>query len=345
MKDGLCNIVGSVILLFIKILHIAFMKGDFKMQSKGKNNGVVAMGQRSTHISSQRMTNNWRREIGENIVEKLLFACAFIAVLSIIVITVFIFYRGLPAISEIGFRDFVLGKEWNPSGKEYGIFPMIIGSVYSTIGAIIIGVPVGVLTAIFLSEIAPKPIVKILKPAVELLAGIPSVVYGFFGLTVFVPLIHEYLGGSGNSLLATSLILGIMILPTIINISVSSINAVPREYKEGSLALGVSHIQTIFRIILPAAKSGILTAVVLGIGRAIGETMAVVLVSGNSPIIPGALTDKLRTMTGHIALEMKYAMGLQEDALFATGVILFVFIMVINFILNILIHKAGDVDE
>lgn len=322
MNDGLCNIVGSVVLLFIKILHIAFMKGDFK-----------------------RMTNNRRREIGENIVEKLLFACAFIAVLSIIVITVFIFYRGLPAISEIGFRDFVLGKEWKPSGKEYGIFPMIIGSVYSTIGAIIIGVPVGILTAIFLSEIAPKPIVKILKPAVELLAGIPSVVYGFFGLTVFVPLIHEYLGGSGNGLLAASLILGIMILPTIINISVSSINAVPMEYKEGSLALGVSHIQTIFRVILPAAKSGILAAIVLGIGRAIGETMAVILVAGNSPIIPTALTDKLRTMTGHIALEMKYAMGLQEDALFGTGVILFIFIMIINLILNILIHKAGGVDE
>lgn len=321
------------------------MKGDFKMQSKGKANGFMAMDQHFFHTSSQGMNNNQRKKFGETMIEKLLFICAFIAVLSIIIITAFIFYKGLPAISEIGLGDFVLGKEWKPSGKEYGIFPMIVGSVYSTIGAIIIGVPVGILTAIFLSEIAPKPIVKIFKPAVELLAGIPSVVYGFFGLTVFVPLIHDHLGGSGNGLLAASLILGIMILPTIINISVSSINAVPKEYKEGSLALGVSHIQTIFRVILPAAKSGILAAIVLGIGRAIGETMAVILVAGNSPIIPTALTDKLRTMTGHIALEMKYAMGLQEDALFGTGVILFIFIMVINFILNILIHRAGDVDE
>ncbi|WP_087677902.1 phosphate ABC transporter permease subunit PstC [Garciella nitratireducens] len=298
-------------------------------------------------MTLKKIRHDWRKKkkIGENLIEKLFFICAFIAVLSIILITMFIFYRGLPAIAEIGFKDFILKKEWRPSAKQYGIFSMIIGSIYSTIGAIIVGVPIGVLTAIFLSEMVPKPIVKILKPCVELLAGIPSVVYGFFGLTVFVPLIHEYLGGSGNSLLATSLILGIMILPTIINISMSSINAVPKEYKEGSLALGVTHIQTIFRVILPAARSGILAAVVLGIGRAIGETMAVVLVSGNSPIVPGALIDKLRTMTGHIALEMKYAMGLQEDALFATGVVLFIFIMIINLILNILTHKAGDMDE
>lgn len=313
------------------------------MQSKIKE--IDAMDQHFSNTSAEMMQNNRRREIGETIVEKFLFVCAFIAVLSIIIITIFIFYEGTPAIFEIGFFDFIFGQEWKPSGEKYGIFPMIVGSLYSTIGAIIIGVPIGIFTAIFLSEIAPKPIVKIVKPAIELLAGIPSVVYGFFGLVVFVPLIHEYLGGSGNSVLATSLILGIMILPTIINISIASINSVPKEYKEGSLALGVSHTQTIFRVILPAAKSGILAAVILGIGRAIGETMAVVLISGNAPIIPTGITDKLRTMTGHITLEMKYAMGLQEDALFATGIVLFVFIMVINLILNVLTNKAGDVDE
>ncbi len=287
-------------------------------------------------------TGNKLGSIGAKAIEKLFFISAAIAVLCIIIITIFIFYRGTPAIFEIGLKDFVFGGEWKPSGKLYGILPMIMGSIYSTLGAIIIGVPIGVFTAIFIAEIVPKKFVRIIQPAVALLAGIPSVVYGFFGLVVFVPIIYKHIGGSGNSLLATSLILGIMILPTIISISVSSINSVPREYKEGALALGASHINTIFKVILPAAKSGILAGVILGIGRAVGETMAVILVSGNAAIIPSSLTDKLRTMTGHIALEMKYAMGLQEDALFATGVILFIFIMIINLILNIMTHKVGE---
>lgn len=285
---------------------------------------------------------NYINKIIEKAAENLFFICAIVAVICVVIITLFIFYRGTPAMFEIGLSDFILGREWKPSGELYGILPMIVGSIYSTIGAIIIGVPIGIFTAVFITEIAPKSFVKVIRPAIELLAGIPSVVYGFFGLVVFVPFVYKYIGGSGNSLIVTSLILGIMILPTIINISVSSINAVPKEYKEGSLALGATQIQTIFNVIIPTAKSGIVAAVILGIGRAIGETMAVILVSGNAPMIPGGITDKIRTMTGHVALEMKYAMGLQEDALFATGVILFIFIIIINIILNIITHKAGE---
>ncbi len=279
---------------------------------------------------------------GEWAVEKLFLICASVSILSVAIITIFIFARGCPAILEIGLGDFLLGREWHPLNDVFGIFPMIVTSIYATIGAIIIGVPIGLLTAVFIAELAPDWMVKIIKPAVELLAGIPSVVYGFFGLLVVVPMIIDRFGGVGNSLLAASIILGVMILPTIINICVSSIQAVPKEYKEGSLAMGVSHIQTIFRVMIPAAKSGILAAIILGIGRAIGETMAVILVAGNKVQIPHSPLDSVRTMTANIAMEMNYAFGLHQDALYGTGVILFIFIMILNIILNVFCLKVGE---
>lgn len=296
----------------------------------------------SSEISKSKMEENKRKKVYENIVEAFFLLCACVAIISVIVITIFIFAKGGPAIFKIGILDFLLGKEWMPSADIYGIYPMIVASIYATIGAILLGVPIGVLTAIFLAEIAPEWLSKLVRPAVELLAGIPSVVYGFFGLVVIVPIIDDVFGGGGNSLLAAILILSVMILPTVVNISETSIKAVPREYKEGSLAMGASHIQTIFKVILPAAKSGILTAVVLGIGRAIGETMAVILVAGNTTLVPHSLLDRVRPMTANIAIEMSYAFGLHQEALFATGVILFIFIIILNIFLNIFIHKAGE---
>lgn len=283
----------------------------------------------------------------EKLIELMFFLSAFVAVLSVVVITTFIFIKGMPAILEIGIVNFLLGTEWNPSGDIYGIFPMIVSTLFSTIGAIIIGVPIGILTSVFIAEIAPKGISNIVRPAVQLLAGIPSVVYGFFGLIVVVPIVGEFqeiLTGEnmgGNSLLATSIILGVMILPTIINISETSLRAVPKKYSEGSLALGATKIQTIFKVIIPAAKSGILASVVLGLGRAIGETMAVILVSGNTTSIPNSVFDSLRPLTANIALEMGYATGLHQGALFGTGVVLFVFIMLLNLILTKFVNKAG----
>ncbi|WP_278335804.1 phosphate ABC transporter permease subunit PstC [Defluviitalea phaphyphila] len=282
------------------------------------------------------------KEILEKITEKIFLLCAFMSVLSVAMITIFIFVKGSPAIFKIGIFKFILGTKWNPEAEIFGILPMILGSLYATLGAIIIGVPVGILTAVFIAEIAPKWLVNIIKPAVELLAGIPSVVYGFFGLLTIVPLISKNFGGPGNSLLAVCIILGIMILPTIISISENSIRAVPKEYKEGSLAMGASRIQTIFKVILPASKSGIMAGIVLGIGRAIGETMAVILISGNAAIIPKSILKPIRTLTANVALEMGYAFGLAEEALFATGVILFIFIIILNIILNILTHKVGE---
>lgn len=294
-------------------------------------------------IGSQKIINTGKRKISmyERVVEAIFLISACMAVISVAVITIYIFINGAPAFYKIGILDFLLGKEWNPQAK-FGIFPMIIASVYGTAGAVFIGVPIGLLTAVFLAEIAPEWLAKLFRPAIELLAGIPSVVYGFFGLIVLVPVIDKLFGGGGNSLLAVIIILGIMILPTIISISETSLRAVPREYKEGSLALGASHIQTIFKVLIPAAKSGILASVVLGMGRAIGETMAVILVAGNSPLIPTTLTGRVRTLTANIAIEMGYASGLQQEALFSTGVVLFIFIMLLNIILNVFINKAGE---
>jgi len=283
-----------------------------------------------------------KNRIIENIFSKFFFLSAIISIMSLVIIIIFVFAKGIPAIMEIGLMDFIFGKLWRPSSNDFGILPMILGSIYATIGALLIGVPIGILTAIYMSEIASKQIRKMIIPMVELLAGIPSVIYGFFGLIVIVPLIDQIAGNGGNSLLAAMIILGIMILPTVINISDTSLRAVPKEYRENSIALGASKMQTIFKVVLPAAKSGVLTAVVLGIGRAIGETMAVILVAGNSPQIPISIFDRFRSMTANIAIEMGYAFGLHQEALFATGVVLFVFIIILNLGLNLFIRKVSD---
>ncbi|MEG2720070.1 MAG: phosphate ABC transporter permease subunit PstC, partial [Oscillospiraceae bacterium] len=252
---------------------------------------------------------------------------ATVSIISVILICVFLFANGIPAMKEIGFFDFLTGKSWKPSNDIYGIFPMILGSIYVTAGAVIIGVPVGILTAVFMARFCPKKLCKILKPAIDLLSGIPSVVYGFFGLMVIVPTIRNIFSVSGSSMLAASIVLGIMILPTIIGVSESAIRAVPDSYYEGSLALGATHERSVFFLIVPAAKSGIMAGVVLGIGRAIGETMAVIMVAGNQAIMPQGLLKGIRTLTANIVIEMGYAADLHREALIATGVVLFVFIL------------------
>lgn len=277
------------------------------------------------------------------IIESIFLVCAAVSIFSVIVITIYVFAKGSPAIFKVGVWGFLTGTSWQPLAGIFGILPMIAASILGTFGAVVFGVLIGLFTAIFLAEIAPRRITEIVRPGIELLAGIPSVVFGFFGLMVIVPIIRKYLGGAGNSLLAVIVILSVMILPTVISMSETSIRAVPLATKEGSLALGASHMQTIFKVILPSAKSGIMASIVLGTGRAIGETMAVILVSGNTALIPRALTDRVRTLTANIALEMGYASGLHQETLFATGVVLFVFIMILNIILNIILHKkAGE---
>lgn len=268
----------------------------------------------------------------ERAMQGVFFLTALASIASVAIICVFLFINGVPAMAEIGFFDFIGGQKWAPTNvpASFGIFDMIVASVYVTAGAIVIGVPIGILTAVFLARFCPKPLYKILKPATELLAGIPSIVYGFFGLMVVVPFIRDNFGGFGSSWLAASIVLGIMILPTIIGVSESAIRAVPESYYEGALALGATKERSVFKTILPAAKSGVLAAVVLGIGRALGETMAVVLIAGNQVQIPTRLTDGLRTLTANIVLEMGYSTGLHRQALIATGVVLFVFILLIT---------------
>lgn len=283
-----------------------------------------------------------RKKIYEKINERLLLICGLISIIAVLSITIFIFSKGIPAIKEIGLKEFIFGEEWQPTGGRFGLYPMIVGSLYVTLGAVMIGVPIGILTAVFISELAPKRVASFYRRLVELLAGIPSVVYGFFGLATIVPAIDLIFGGGGNSLLAASIILGIMILPTVISISETSIKSVPMELREGSLALGASDIYTIFKVLIPAARSGILASIVLAIGRAIGETMAVILVAGNTSLIPKALAERVRTLTANIALEMGYAYGLHQNALFATGVILFVFIIVLNILLMKFNKKVGE---
>ncbi|MEZ0536351.1 phosphate ABC transporter permease subunit PstC [Caldicellulosiruptoraceae bacterium PP1] len=279
----------------------------------------------------------------ENAIKYILLICAFISILSVILITIFIFKEGSGVLLKYGILKFLLGEKWAPLSGTFGIFSMIIGTLTVTIGALIIGVPIGLATAIFLSELANKRVSKLIRPFIELLAGIPSVVYGFYGLMVLVPIIRESFGGSGFSILTSSIILGIMILPTIINISEVSLRSVPKEYKEGSLALGANHWQSIIKVILPAAKSGIFTSIVLGMGRAIGETMAVIMVSGNSPKIPNSIFDQVRTLTGNIAIEMGYASGDHAKALFATGIVLFIVIIILNSIALVFSKKAGEI--
>lgn len=267
-------------------------------------------------------------------------ACASIAL--VVMICVFLFAGGIPTIGKIGVTDFLLGEKWRPTNDIFGILPMILGSVYVTAGAIIVGVPIGIFTAVFMARFCPPTFYKVLKPAVELLAGIPSVVYGFFGLVIMVPLIRELFGGTGSSMLTASLLLGMMILPTIISVAEASLRAVPNSYYEGALALGAGHVRSVFFTIVPAAKSGIMAGIILGVGRAIGETMAVIMVAGNQARMPQGLLEGVRTMTTNIVIEMGYAADLHRDALIATAVVLFCFILVINLTFSYLKGKVAQ---
>ncbi|MCC8042741.1 MAG: phosphate ABC transporter permease subunit PstC [Oscillospiraceae bacterium] len=269
----------------------------------------------------------------------LIAACA--SILSVALICIFLFQRGIPAIAEIGAGEFLGGTRWKPLQNLFGIFPMIIGSIYVTAGAIIVGVPIGILSAVFLAKFCPPKLYGIIKPAVDLMAGIPSIVYGFFGLVVIVPIMQNLFGGSEKNMLTASILLGIMILPTIINVSESALRAVPEQYYEGSLALGATPERSAFAVVLPAAKSGVLAGVILGVGRAIGETMAVVMIAGNQAVVPDSLLDGVRTMTANIVLEMGYASDLHQDALIATGVVLLVFILIINLCFSLLKRKES----
>lgn len=280
------------------------------------------------------------KKVKEKGMEIVFLIAACVSILSVALICIFLFMNGIPAIKEIGFFNFVGGKIWKPGNNIFGILPMILGSIYVTAGALVIGVPIGILTAVFLARFCPKKIYKIVKPGVDLLAGIPSVVYGFFGLCVLVPWVRSTFGGNGNSILTASVLLGIMILPSIIGVSESAIRAVPNKYYEGALALGATHERSVFLTVVPAAKSGILAGVILGVGRAIGETMAVIMVAGNQTWMPQGLFKGLRTMTANIVIEMGYATDLHREALIATGVVLFVFILLINLLVSALKSRA-----
>ena len=273
------------------------------------------------------------KKYSETAMKYIFMASATVSIIAVIVICAFLFSKGFPTIAEIGVFDFLGGTTWKPLEGEFGIFPMILGSIYVTAGAIILGVPIGILCAVFMAKFCPKGLYKF----VDLLAGIPSIVYGFFGLMVIVPVVQDIFGGSGKGILTASVLLAIMILPTIIGVAESSLRAVPESYYEGSLALGATHERSVFFTMLPAAKSGILAGVILGIGRAIGETMAVVYIAGNQAIIPDSLLSGVRTMTANIVLEMGYASdGIHRNALIATAVVLFVFILIINLSFSLL---------
>ena len=271
----------------------------------------------------------------EKVMELLFFLTALVSTAAVILICMFLFAGGIPAIKEIGVFKFLLGTSWKPTNNLYGILPMIVGSLYVTAGALIIGVPVGILTAVFMAEFAPVSIYAPLKAVVHLMAGIPSVVYGFFGLAVLAPFIREAFGGRGMSVLTASILLGLMILPTIISVSETAIRAVPESYYEGGLALGASHERSVFFTVLPAAKNGIFAGAVLGIGRAVGETMAVIMVAGNQAVIPVSIFSGVRTLTANIVLEMGYAADLHRGALIGTAVVLFLFILMINLSLSL----------
>lgn len=274
----------------------------------------------------------------KNLLEKLMggvfLIAACVSILAVVMICLFLFANGIPAIGKIGFLKFLTGEVWRPSNDIYGILPFILGSLYVTAGAIIIGVPIGIMTAVFMARFCPKKLHRILKPAIDLLAGIPSVVYGFFGLVIIVPV-------TGSSIITASVILAIMILPSVISVSESALRAVPESYYEGSLALGATHERSVFSVLLPAASSGVFAGVVLGIGRAIGETMAVMMVAGNNTGMPKSIFKGVRTLTSNIAMEMGYATGLHREALIATGVVLFVFILIINFCSSMLKRRNG----
>ena len=291
--------------------------------------------------SALKQRSGWKN-LRENIMHGVFFVCALASILAVALICVFLFANGLPAMKEIGFLNFLSGTTWRPGNDIYGILPMIVGSIYITAGAIVIGVPIGLLTAIFMAFYCPKRIYGILKPCTELLAGIPSIVYGFFGMVVIAPVVLDVAKAcganisSGATILSASILLGIMILPTIIGVSEAALRAVPNAYYEGAVAMGATHERAVFSVMLPAAKSGVLAGIVLGIGRAIGETMAVIMVAGNQPRLTASLLEGIRTMTANIVIEMGYATGLHREALIATGVVLFVFILLINLCFSVL---------
>ncbi|GHU60387.1 phosphate transport system permease protein [Clostridia bacterium] len=276
-----------------------------------------------------------RMRLGERVMRAVFLISALASILAVFVICLFLFTSGIPAMAKIGVFDFLLGPEWSPTDVPpmFGILPMIAGSLYVTAGAIIVGVPIGVLTAVFLARVCPKRLYRVLKPGVDLLAGIPSVVYGFFGMAAIVPL-------TGDSILSACLLLGIMILPTVIGLSESALRSVPEQYYEGALALGAGHYRSVFRVVLPAAKSGVLAAAMLGIGRAIGEAMAVIMVAGNQARLPGSIFEGVRTLTVNIVMEMGYAADLHREVLIATGVVLFVFILIIYLSLSAFRRRA-----
>lgn len=288
------------------------------------------------------------RNLKEKVMEIVFLAAACASIIAVALICVFLFQSGLPAMKEIGLADFLFGTEWRPGNNMFGIFPMIVGSIYVTAGAIIIGVPIGLFMAVYLAMYCPAKVYKVLKPAVDLLAGIPSIVYGFFGMVVIVPSVRWFfnevinLNGKGDSILTASIVLGIMILPTIIGAAEPAIRAVPKMYYEGALALGADHERSTFAVVFPAAQSGILASVILGIGRAIGETMAVVMIAGNQPRMPQGILKGVRTMTANIVMEMGYAADLHREALIATGVVLFVFILIINLSFSALKRKGKN---
>lgn len=285
------------------------------------------------------------KALTEKAMQVIFLVAACTSVLAVALICIFLFANGIPAMNEIGFGKFLTGTLWRPKNSIFGILPMIVGSLYVTAGAIIIGVPIGILTAVFMAYYCPEKIYKPLKAATELLAGIPSVIYGFFGLVVIVPLVREVgrnigVHGNGNSILTASILLGMMILPTIIGLTESSLRAVPQQYYEGAVALGATHERSIFRVVIPAAKSGVIAALVLGIGRAIGETMAVIMVAGNQARMPEGIFRGVRTLTANIVIEMGYASGLHREALIATGVVLFIFILILNFSVALLKRRG-----
>lgn len=272
----------------------------------------------------------------ERVMRRIFFIAACTSVVAVALICIFLFVNGLPAMFEIGISDFLFGQKWKPSNNLYGILPFIMGSIYVTAGSILIGVPTALLTAVFLAFYCPKKLYPILKATVNLMAGIPSVVYGFFGLVVIVPLMREITGKDGSTMLTASILLGIMILPTITGVTESALRSVPGSYYEGALALGATHERSVFCTVMPAAKSGIVAGIVLGIGRSIGETMAVIMVAGNQTWMPQGILKGMRTMTANIVMEMGYAADLHREALIATGVVLFVFVLIINLCVSLL---------
>ena len=288
------------------------------------------------------------KDVKETVMKYVFLVCACASILAVILICAFLCANGVPAIGKIGVFNFLLGETWKPGNDLYGILPFILGSIYVTAGAIVIGVPIGLLTAIFMARFCPKSIYRFMKPAVDLLAGIPSVVYGFFGMVVLVPFVRNFFGqtlgfgGNGSSMFTASVMLGIMILPTIISVGESSIRAVPNSYYEGSLALGATHERSVFCTIVPAAKSGIMAGIILGIGRAIGETMAVIMIAGNQPRMPKGIFEGVRTLTSNIVMEMGYATDLHREALIATAVVLFVFILIINLLFSLVKRRSAN---